>query len=173
MSANNKPFPAKTDNGRIDVRYLRRLPGVPARRIVEAARAALNKHALRSLSVAVVDEATLAELHDHYLNDPSATDVLSFDLRDDDASDSPIEGEVVVSVDAARQQARRLSVDAAEELLRYVIHGVLHLRGYRDDTPARRGAMRRAENRVLANLNTTGDTSPKPAICKHNRRQRS
>lgn len=137
------------------MRYLRRLPGVSTRSIIEAVRAALNGQPLRNLSVAVVDEATLSDLHGRYLNDPSAADVLSFDLRDDDGPGSPIEGEVVVSADAARQQARRLSVDPEEELLRYVIHGVLHLRGYRDDTPARRGVMRRVENRVLDDLRKT------------------
>lgn len=121
---------------------------------------------VRNLSVAVVDESTLCELHHRYLNDPTATDVLSFDLGENDDADGAIEGEVIVSADAARQQARRLSVDAGEELLRYVIHGILHLRGFRDDTPARRGVMRRAENRVLNDLRETGgrpkEASPSP-----------
>ncbi len=155
MSEKKKSFPDKPGLGRIEVRYLKRLPGVTARRVIDAARAALDGRAVRNLSVAIVDEATLSELHGRYLDDPTATDVLSFDLGDGDAPDGAIEGEVVVSADAAWQQARRLSLDAGEELLRYVIHGVLHLRGLRDDTSARRGAMRRVENRILKVLGKT------------------
>ena len=81
----------------------------------------------------------------------SATDVLAFDLRDD-ADDDWMEGEIVVSADAARQQGERLGVDAGQELLRYVIHGMLHLSGYDDQTPAGRRRMRDAENRLLADL---------------------
>lgn len=137
------------------MRYLKRLSGVPARRVADAVRAALDGLPVRNLSVAIVDEPTLSELHGRFLGDPTATDVLSFDLGDGNDPDGAIEGEVVVSADAARQQARRLSIQPEQELLRYVIHGVLHLRGLRDDTPARRGAMRRVENRILKVLGKT------------------
>lgn len=94
----------------------------------------------------------MASLHERYLGDPHPTDVMAFDLRDD-PEDAEIEGEVVVSVDAAREQAKRLGLELGQELLRYVIHGTLHLTGYDDGTPAARRRMRRAEDRVLAEVN--------------------
>ncbi len=127
---------------------------VSSREIVRAVTSALDGREIRSIDVAVVDDATIASLHQRYLNDPSPTDVLAFDLRDD-ARDVAIEGQIVTSIDMARQQAGALKVDVKEELLRYVIHGTLHLMGYDDDTSARRSDMRLAEDRVLQRVNAT------------------
>lgn len=84
------------------------------------------------------------------MDDPNPTDVLTFDLRDDDSD--AIEGEIVVSVDTARYQADHRGLDLRDELLRYVIHGVLHLNGLDDHTTAGRRQMRKAENDVLRTL---------------------
>jgi probable rRNA maturation factor len=99
------------------------------------------------IGVAVVDDATIAKLHHEYLNDPEPTDVLSFAL---DSSPGYIEGEVVVSADAAIASAPRFKSSAAGELLLYVIHGTLHLVGYDDATPKKRATMRRYEKHYLA-----------------------
>jgi probable rRNA maturation factor len=101
--------------------------------------------------VAVVDDRRIAALHERFMGDDRPTDVLTFDLRDDPEADV-IEGEIVVSADTARREARRRGLSPDEELLRYVIHGVLHLCGLDDHTPAERRRMRREENRVLGRL---------------------
>jgi len=98
--------------------------------------------------VVLVDDDAIADLHERFMGLPGPTDVLTFDLRDD-PDQAEIEGEITISVDTARRQARQYRAGQTEELLRYVIHGVLHLSGYDDDTPARRRRMRREENRVL------------------------
>jgi probable rRNA maturation factor len=87
------------------------------------------------------------------MNDPSPTDVLTFDLRE--APNAPLEGDVAVSVDTARREAAARGLPVARELLRYVIHGTLHLIGYDDRTPALRSKMRRAENRILRRLDAS------------------
>ena len=86
------------------------------------------------ISVAVVDDATIAKLHGEFLNDPTPTDVLSFVLEQ---SPGVLEGEVVVSADTAASSAPQFGCTAEEELLLYAIHGTLHLVGYDDATPRR------------------------------------
>ena len=98
------------------------------------------------ISVAVVDDAAIAKLHAKFLDDPEPTDVLSFLL---DASDGRLEGEIVVSADTARAVAPRFKATAEDELLRYVIHGALHLVGYDDTTPRKRAVMRKHERKYL------------------------
>ncbi len=85
------------------------------------------------------------------MGDPRPTDVLTFDLRDDGDAEA-IEGEVVVSVETARREAVHRRLPEAAEILRYVIHGTLHLVGYDDATPARRRRMRAREDSVLKEL---------------------
>ena len=102
--------------------------------------------AMARISVALVDDPTIAELHRDFLNDPSPTDVLSFVLEQ---SPGMLEGEVVVSADTALACAPRYRCRPEEELLRYVIHGTLHLVGYDDGTPQKRAAMRPKENEYL------------------------
>lgn len=102
----------------------------------------------RWVSVAFVSDPTLAELHGQFLDDPTPTDVMSFELGEDDGP----WGEVVVSVDRANAVAAELELDPRRELLLYVIHGTLHLCGYDDHEDVDRNAMRRAEAQVLAEL---------------------
>jgi probable rRNA maturation factor len=99
------------------------------------------------ISVAVVDDAAIAKLHDEFLNDPAPTDVLSFLLE---RSPQMLEGEVVVSTDTARTVAPRYGSSAEDELLLYVIHGTLHLVGYDDATPRKRAVMQKEEQKYLS-----------------------
>ena len=136
---------------RITVRRLIPANGVTHHQIIRAVCETLQGRSVRTISVAIVDDATIASLHERYLGEATVKDVLSFDLRDDPGEVS-LEGEIVVSAEAAVRQASSLGVDQKQELLRYVIHGTLHLLGYEDDTTGGRRRMRRAENRVLAVL---------------------
>jgi probable rRNA maturation factor len=101
------------------------------------------------ISVAVVDDATIARLHRRFLRRRGPTDVLSFVL---DEGEGGLEGEVVVSAETARRMAPRFGWTAAEELLLYVIHGTLHLAGCDDRTPREQARMRSREEEVLARL---------------------
>jgi probable rRNA maturation factor len=121
----------------VDRRRLRRA----VQRIIRDAQIAAAR-----ISLAIVDDPTIAELHRRFLDDPSPTDVLSFVLE---SSAETLEGEVVVSADTARACAPRYGCTAAEELLRYVVHGTLHLVGYDDTTPRKRTAMRKREDQYM------------------------
>ncbi len=118
--------------------------------VVRAVEAAL-KHGGRSgneISVALVSDATLARLHAEFLDDPRATDVMSFPLGD---GPGPW-GEVVASVDCAIRVAKERGIASARELSLYVVHGTLHLCGFDDVEDDDRAAMRVAESVVLASL---------------------
>jgi probable rRNA maturation factor len=102
-----------------------------------------------TVSVAVVDDATIRKLNARFLNHDYATDVLSFVLEQDGAT---LDGEVIVSADTAVATAQRLGCPPVDELLLYLVHGTLHLVGYDDLEPELRQTMRRREREVLAQL---------------------
>jgi probable rRNA maturation factor len=99
------------------------------------------------LSIAVVDNDAIHELNRQYLQHDYATDVLSFLLEDDEQQ---LDGEVIVSAEMAADQCHRFGWSEADELLLYVIHGVLHLVGFDDQDDAARAEMRAAERKFLA-----------------------
>lgn len=103
------------------------------------------------ISIAIVDEPTLTELHDRFMNDNSPTDVMSFVLdRSEDGA--RLEGEVVVSADMAVDRAEEYNMNPSDELLLYIIHGTLHLVGYDDIDAKDRAEMRQQEQKYLTEL---------------------
>ncbi len=122
----------------------------------------LRAHGVKAdLSLCFVDDAAMRVLNTHYLGRRETTDVLAFPLENGDCPclenrDShhfPKEhllGDVVISAEKALAEARRRRTPVARELALYTAHGVLHLLGYDDHTPAARRRMRRAERRALA-----------------------
>ena len=85
------------------------------------------------VNVVFVDNKTIKKLNRKFLRHDYITDVIAFPFDD---KDKGFLGDVVVSVErareGAREEARRRGITTREEILRYVIHGVLHLLGYRD-----------------------------------------
>ena len=102
-----------------------------------------NAHiASATLSIAIVDDRSIHQLNQRYLRHDWPTDVLSFPLE---KCAGHLEGEVVVSADTAARVAAEIPWPGTEELLLYVIHGTLHLVGYRDKHPEEAAKMRAAE----------------------------
>lgn len=83
-----------------------------------------------------------------YLQHERYTDIITFD----DSTGSKISGEMYVSIDAVRSNATYYHVDFRNELLRVMVHGVLHLCGYQDKIAKQRQEMRAAENKYLSFL---------------------
>lgn len=71
----------------------------------------------------------LLEINKKYLNHSTLTDVITFDFSE---SKKTIEGDVYISVDRVKENTKKYSVSFKKELLRIMIHGVLHLIGYKD-----------------------------------------
>ena len=106
----------------------------------------LDDHGVESaeISIAIVDDPTIRELNRRYLNHDYATDVLSF-VFDSDKERKRINGEVIVSADTAIRQASEHNVSTSDEIMLYIIHGMLHLVGLNDKEPLERQRMRQAE----------------------------
>ena len=102
------------------------------------------------LSLVFLTDEALAQLHGDFLDDPTTTDVITFEGD----SSAGLAGEICVSVDTAAAYAKKHRRDFAAELTLYLIHGWLHLAGYDDLRPALKRVMRRAENRALNLLET-------------------
>ncbi|MFO1448543.1 MAG: rRNA maturation RNase YbeY [Opitutaceae bacterium] len=100
------------------------------------------------LSLVFLTDPALAALHAQFLDDPSCTDVITFEGSELDGS----AGEVCVSVDTAWAYARDHGRSFAEELTLYLVHGWLHLAGYDDLQPQKKRRMRAAEARAMALL---------------------
>lgn len=103
------------------------------------------------LGITLVPPSEMARINQDYLQHEGSTDVITFDYSMKlDASQ--LHGELFISVADAEKQAREFHTTWPEELTRYVIHGILHLRGFDDLTPANRRVMKREENRLLRKI---------------------
>jgi probable rRNA maturation factor len=104
------------------------------------------------LSICVVGETEMTRLNETYLKHQGSTDVITFDYREDSDSakrSASLQGEIFVCLDEALVQARRFGTDWQTEMVRYVVHGILHLLGYDDHGAVKRRKMKREENRLL------------------------
>jgi rRNA maturation RNase YbeY len=101
------------------------------------------------LSVVLADHATVRALNRDWLGHDFDTDVVSFPLNEAAAARGEVDGEVYVDLDTAAERAPEFGATFEEEVLRYVVHGLLHLTGHDDATDAGRAAMRRLEDRYL------------------------
>lgn len=88
----------------------------------------------------------LLNINKQYLNHDYYTDVISFDYCEDDV----ISGDIFISVDTVRDNAKEYNVDFEKELERVMVHGVLHFVGYKDKTDEDSKMMRQKENQYLS-----------------------
>ncbi len=102
------------------------------------------------ISLAFVDNETIHRLNKRYLDHDEPTDVLSFPLSE--GGSAKLVGELVIGAEVARDQAADRGHDVQAELALYVIHGLLHLCGYDDASPAGAAQMRQRERFHLGRL---------------------
>lgn len=93
---------------------------------------------LPEISFVLVSDARIAALHDEFMCDPTPTDVITFH-----------HGEIVISAETARREARRRALPLPEELARYAVHGLLHLAGWSDADPSEATDMRAMQEKIL------------------------
>jgi len=103
---------------------------------------------LGHLDVIIVNDRKMTQLHKQYLNEKGTTDVLTFDLTGPDGN--ALEGDIYISLDQAKFQAKHYGVGLNEEIARLAVHGVLHLAGYRDQSVTQKRQMRWMEEESLA-----------------------
>ncbi len=95
---------------------------------------------------------TVTELNRTWLQHDYDTDVLSFVIEE---SEQGLEGEVYVDSETAAERHEEFGTSYEKEVLRYVVHGLLHLAGHDDLTAEGRRLMTHLENRYLESVNTT------------------
>jgi probable rRNA maturation factor len=103
------------------------------------------------LGISIIAASEMARLNESFLRHQGSTDVLAFDYAQAPGLET-LCGEIFLCADEAKIQARRFKTTWQSELVRYLVHGVLHLRGYDDHRPASRRKMKREENRLLKAL---------------------
>lgn len=150
----------------VNTRYLRRIAETLLRNLP-----GINHF---DLGVCLVGSEEMTRLNETFLHHQGPTDVITFDYSPrpgrgalprvrsnrppDSAQAAPLagievlHGEIFICVDEAQAQGRRFRTAWQAELVRYLIHGMLHLLGYEDLHPASRHKMKREENRRLREL---------------------
>lgn len=88
----------------------------------------------------------LHQINTEYLKHDSFTDIVTFDYSDG----KEISGDVFISIDRVRENAQKFDQSFDLELHRVLIHGVLHLLGYKDKKPADKAQMRKKEEAYLS-----------------------
>lgn len=101
-----------------------------------------------SISIALVDDPTIHAINRRHLAHDWPTDVITFVLSEPD--DPVLAAELVVSAEMAASTARDAGVDPRSELALYLVHGLLHLCGFDDQTLEAADEMRRREGEILA-----------------------
>lgn len=96
------------------------------------------------ISIVFCNNEFILDYNRKFLNHDYHTDILTFPL-----GENPLSGELYISVDQVRNQALELSEPFEREILRVIIHGILHLLGYKDKTKSDIKRMRAAEDKAL------------------------
>jgi probable rRNA maturation factor len=96
---------------------------------------------IEAIEVILVERAVMARVHGDFFDDPTETDVITFPY-----------GEILVCPAVARDQSPGHGLEVEQEVLLYALHGLLHLAGYDDATPALARLMARVQSRLLRRL---------------------
>jgi len=103
------------------------------------------------IGVSIIGEKAMTRMNEGYLRHKGSTDVITFDYTDA-SRPKLLAGEVFVCLDEALAQGLQFRVTWQNELIRYAVHGILHLSGFDDKTAAARKNMKREENRLIRRL---------------------
>jgi probable rRNA maturation factor len=111
------------------------------------------------LGINLVGAREMALVNETFLQHEGATDVITFDHLNSKLKikNSKLHGELFICVDVAISQAKEFKTKWQSEVVRYLVHGVLHLLGYDDLKPALRRVMKREENRLVRRLSRQFD----------------
>jgi rRNA maturation RNase YbeY len=90
----------------------------------------------------------LLKINQQYLNHDTYTDIITFDYSKEDVK-QPVSGDIFISVDRIKENAEKYSTSFEDELHRVIIHGILHLLGYKDKTKVAKEEMTKQENKCL------------------------
>ncbi|MDD3875238.1 MAG: rRNA maturation RNase YbeY [Bacteroidales bacterium] len=105
---------------------------------------------LGNINFIFCSDSYLHNINTTYLNHDSLTDIITFQYNDPD--DSTLSGDIFISIDRVGENANQFKLSISDELNRVIIHGILHLCGYKDKTKAAQKQMRTLEDKSLSLL---------------------
>lgn len=115
------------------------------------------------VTIALVDDETIARLNMSYRGKDCSTDVLSFNLTESDHPElKDYLGDIVISVETAAKQAEESGHSLVREIEMLLIHGTLHLLGYDDQTACDRKVMMKKQAAIISRLAVDTDGLDKP-----------
>ena len=101
------------------------------------------------ISVALVDNERISQINKRYLKRKDPTDVLAFLLEEDIDGTGTMLADIIASCEMAKQTALRLRISPQAEIMNYIVHGLLHILGYDDDTIKKRNKMNKLQRAIL------------------------
>jgi probable rRNA maturation factor len=107
---------------------------------------------ISSLSISFISSNKLREINEQFLNHNYNTDILTFNYSN---KQKEIDGEILISFEEARSNAKKFNVNYGKELTRLVIHGVLHLLNFDDTDSLSKKIMKKEENKLINKFNFT------------------
>lgn len=127
-----------------------KIPGVDPEFFIQSIPILISKEnkVCGDVTVIFCSDNYLLEINQKYLKHDYYTDIITFDYSDNQA----VSGDLFVSVDRVLDNANSLRVEAKDELVRVVFHGVLHLIGFKDKTEEEKVLMTAKENEYLYNF---------------------
>jgi len=106
----------------------------------------IEKRELGELNIILAGDKELLELNKTYLSKKYLTDVITFEYN----KEKKISGDIYLSVERIRENALKFNERVDREILRVIIHGILHLMGYKDKKDEEQKKMRQKENECLS-----------------------
>jgi rRNA maturation RNase YbeY len=111
---------------------------------------------VNSLEINFVDLETIKEVNNTYMKHNYETDIVTLDYSE---KIDRLDTELFISYDVAKENAKKFKVTLNEELIRLVVHGILHVTGFDDTSPAEKRKMKKVENKLTNKFNNI-DLSP-------------
>ena len=127
-------IPFKIDSPRKNVSWIKEV----ARR---------EKKTIKEINYIFCSDGYLLQLNQGFLNHKTLTDIITFDNSE---GKNGLEGEIYISIERVQENAIKFNTEFEDELHRVMIHGVLHLIGYKDKKPSEKALMRKKEEACLS-----------------------
>jgi len=104
------------------------------------------------LSISIIASSELRQLNKKHLKHDYKTDVITFNYSN---VKNNIDGEILISFEDAMLNSKKYKVKYGEEILRLIVHGILHLAGYEDNNKKNKAKMKSMENKLINKYNFT------------------
>lgn len=116
--------------------------------VVAAVKKELN-FSISFLQINFVSSQYIIKLNEQYLKHEGSTDIITFDYSEENNNENNLDGECFICVEVAEENAKKFDVSIDLELIRLVVHGILHLLAYDDIEEDDRKVMKEKENELV------------------------